>query len=795
MHVWNSEYNSHGDEARAFGSAWAAVKKGLDVTKSLAFNVDGDRFGFYLPIAKAEKQKDGSVIVSGYASTPDLDLDGEIVSLDAVKKALPGYWEWRNIREMHQPSAVGVAQEANIDDRGLFLTSKITDKEAAQKVLDEVYKGYSIGGRKLSKTGNVVTEIELIEVSLVDRPANPECRIELAKSAKKADAQPGYLVKAAKSDKSSRELAKALASIAKVSEFLAKEAPLPLPVKCAAHDKLDCAECAKLDKGGDEPGDGKKPYGDVTYADPGHQADGKKRYPIDTEEHVRAALGYIGKPKNAGKYSPENLASIKAKIYEAAKKFGIEVSDKKPKSKAKKAARISKAIQILASADRPASLASEGRPSFLNLVPSSDGLGSSHREATGLSKVGGEPRKDGPSFLSLRKGMGTVGSLSYCFDSVRGAQRSLMMEGKREGKDSTDFGLAKDLGDIAERLATVIGQKAAHEGKEARDLSDADDMWLTETLGEDFLAMSKNVDISQLDGDPMTKALLSTILKAAKPTAQMRMRMARGEMKKAKAVRKEAQDMVKSAHGLLKTIYMAKEAALELLAKAGKKPSDDDMDDMDKIGKALTHMQKAYGDLDTLKTFMKAADGQMKEAGRVSQGGGEVTDGEGGAYEVPAGVRGLSPSDLAGAGPGYGQRGSAPVMMPVDHPYPGPNTGKGLGLRPGTKISAEHAEALIRAASAEARADALEHMPQPGRTTPVGFDATKFVSTAATDAGMDVGALTKGIDTRALNLDCDDPRHKKAAALITGRMLTSGNFGKSIWDPEFRGMAGTAADA
>lgn len=74
-------------------------------------------------------------------------------------------------------------------------------------------------------------------------------------------------------------------------------------------------------------GDGSKPYGNVTYADPGYQSDGKKRYPIDTEEHVRAALSYIGKAKNAGRYSAQQLASIKAKIRSAAKKFGIGASD------------------------------------------------------------------------------------------------------------------------------------------------------------------------------------------------------------------------------------------------------------------------------------------------------------------------------------------------------------------------------------------------------------------------------------------------------------------------------------
>src|SRR6266576_129359 len=73
--------------------------------------------------------------------------------------------------------------------------------------------------------------------------------------------------------------------------------------------------------------DSKKPYGDVTYADPGYQKDGKKRYPIDTEAHVRAAWSYINKADNASAYSSEQVASIKGRIRSAAKKFGIQISD------------------------------------------------------------------------------------------------------------------------------------------------------------------------------------------------------------------------------------------------------------------------------------------------------------------------------------------------------------------------------------------------------------------------------------------------------------------------------------
>ena len=70
--------------------------------------------------------------------------------------------------------------------------------------------------------------------------------------------------------------------------------------------------------------DAKKPYGNVTYADP---RNGK--YPIDTIAHARAALAYISMPKNASQY-PMNgvtLSDVKARIVAACKKFGIEVSD------------------------------------------------------------------------------------------------------------------------------------------------------------------------------------------------------------------------------------------------------------------------------------------------------------------------------------------------------------------------------------------------------------------------------------------------------------------------------------
>jgi phage head maturation protease len=80
--------------------------------------------------------------------------------------------------------------------------------------------------------------------------------------------------------------------------------------------------------------DSKKPYGDVAYADPGYQADKQKRYPVDTEEHAKAAWSYINQAGNAAKYSSEHLAAVKGRIKAALKKFGVQVSEDQPASRA-----------------------------------------------------------------------------------------------------------------------------------------------------------------------------------------------------------------------------------------------------------------------------------------------------------------------------------------------------------------------------------------------------------------------------------------------------------------------------
>lgn len=114
------------------------------------------------------------------------------------------------------------------------------------------------------------------------------------------------------------------------AELFFDETADPIAANANAQDELldnIYESLARLEEAGDAPGDGSKPYGNTTYADPGYQKDGKKRYPIDSAAHVRAAWSYINVASNASAYSSAQVARIKTKIKTAAKKYGINVTE------------------------------------------------------------------------------------------------------------------------------------------------------------------------------------------------------------------------------------------------------------------------------------------------------------------------------------------------------------------------------------------------------------------------------------------------------------------------------------
>lgn len=120
-------------------------------------------------------------MVWGYASTEAMDSQGEVVKLDAIKGAWDDYMQFANIREMHQPSAVGKCKEYEFDEKGILIGVKVVDDNAWKKVQEEVYTGFSIGGKALAKVSGTITQLRLSEISLVDRPSNPEALITIWK--------------------------------------------------------------------------------------------------------------------------------------------------------------------------------------------------------------------------------------------------------------------------------------------------------------------------------------------------------------------------------------------------------------------------------------------------------------------------------------------------------------------------------------------------------------------------------------------------------------------------------------
>ena len=153
------------------------------------WDTSGDSVRLSLPFAKVDKERR---IVSGFASLDNIDKQGDIVTAEASMKAFSAFRG--NIREMHQPSAVGkmvsFKQDKYFDPNtkkfynGVFVSAYVSKgaQDAWEKVLDGTYTGFSIGGRmnkwddgydeKSDSTIRIIKDYDLVELSLVDSPAN-----------------------------------------------------------------------------------------------------------------------------------------------------------------------------------------------------------------------------------------------------------------------------------------------------------------------------------------------------------------------------------------------------------------------------------------------------------------------------------------------------------------------------------------------------------------------------------------------------------------------------------------------
>jgi hypothetical protein len=153
------------------------------------WNSDGDNLRLSMPFSKVDKERR---IVSGFATLDNVDKQLDIVTSDASMKAFAQFRG--NIREMHSPTAVGKMVSFKEDKyfdpeskkfySGVYVSAYVSKGAQAtwEKVLDGTLSGFSIGGRmnkwddgydeKADKQIRIIKDYDLIELSLVDSPAN-----------------------------------------------------------------------------------------------------------------------------------------------------------------------------------------------------------------------------------------------------------------------------------------------------------------------------------------------------------------------------------------------------------------------------------------------------------------------------------------------------------------------------------------------------------------------------------------------------------------------------------------------
>lgn len=168
-----------------------AIRYYLNMSKFVKGNwtTDADSVRLSMPIAKVDKEKR---TVSGFATLDNIDSQGDVVTKEASAKAFAR--ARGNLREMHQPIAVGKIVDFKEEEffdtetgefyRGIYVTARVSTgaEDTWQKVLDETLTGFSIGGeineatnefvKEAGRTVRFITDYDLVELSLVDNPAN-----------------------------------------------------------------------------------------------------------------------------------------------------------------------------------------------------------------------------------------------------------------------------------------------------------------------------------------------------------------------------------------------------------------------------------------------------------------------------------------------------------------------------------------------------------------------------------------------------------------------------------------------
>ena len=143
----------------------------------------------FFEIVKSERREDGTMMVYGKATDDSLDIDQQICDPVWLDRAMPEWFKsGGNIREQHSSIAAGVAKEYEKKTDGHYIHALVVDPISVKKVETGVLKGFSIGiksprvVRDEKAVNGRIIDGQIVEVSIVDRPANPNCQLLLAKS-------------------------------------------------------------------------------------------------------------------------------------------------------------------------------------------------------------------------------------------------------------------------------------------------------------------------------------------------------------------------------------------------------------------------------------------------------------------------------------------------------------------------------------------------------------------------------------------------------------------------------------
>jgi len=150
-----------------------------------------------------EDPADGTLYVYGKATTPEVDTDEQVVASAFSGEALKSWLaDAPALRVMHNstrdPAGSGVQVEVNRDGDGAHWVKAAVDEPIAQRLVKRGHlRAFSIGIAKPvierdmtgKARGGVITGGRIVELSLVDSPANRSCFLELAKAAKDGSAE------------------------------------------------------------------------------------------------------------------------------------------------------------------------------------------------------------------------------------------------------------------------------------------------------------------------------------------------------------------------------------------------------------------------------------------------------------------------------------------------------------------------------------------------------------------------------------------------------------------------------